>query len=93
MIAFSAKQRATIRLLSLGLTNAQIGQQLNTTADVVKNILRDVFDTTGMSSRLELTLWWLKGGNNETEVRASRAGHHWRGFHKPAPTEVKPCQK
>jgi DNA-binding NarL/FixJ family response regulator len=48
-----------------GLTNREIGQQIGTTEQVVKNYLRVVFDKLGVWTRLELALYIVShGGSN-----------------------------
>lgn len=40
-----------------GMTNREIGQNIGTTEQVVKNYLRVIFDKLGVWSRLELALY------------------------------------
>lgn len=42
-----------------GDSNRKIGKMLGTSEGVIKNNLRNIFDKTGMNSRLELALWAL----------------------------------
>ena len=41
-----------------GKTNIEIGRDLGTTEQVIKNYLKVIFDRTGVWSRKELALWW-----------------------------------
>jgi DNA-binding NarL/FixJ family response regulator len=57
----SQKEERIIALVAQGLENSDIARIIGTTRDVVKNHLKVIFDKTGMWSRLELALWYLKG--------------------------------
>jgi DNA-binding NarL/FixJ family response regulator len=50
-----------------GFTNREIGKQLGTTEQVIKNHLRSAFDKLGVWSRLELAMYV-----------ASHGGKSWR---------------
>jgi len=54
------RQRAIVELVANGKSNREIGTALGITEYGVRNRLRDIFDVTGMSTRLELSLWWLE---------------------------------
>ncbi|HEY6938188.1 MAG TPA: helix-turn-helix transcriptional regulator, partial [Terriglobales bacterium] len=45
-----------------GMTNREIGQNIGTTEQVVKNYLRVIFDKLGVWSRLELALYIANHG-------------------------------
>jgi DNA-binding NarL/FixJ family response regulator len=47
------------RLISSGLTNNEIAPLAGTTENVVKNYLRVIYDKTGLSTRLEVALWFI----------------------------------
>lgn len=49
-----------VALLAEGMTNPEIAAKMHTTDNVIKNYLRFAFDKTGMNSRLELALWYVK---------------------------------
>ena len=53
------RQWQIIKLVSEGMKNAEIGYQLGTTKFMIMNYLREIMDVTGMSSRLELALWYV----------------------------------
>ena len=51
------KEIQIIALVSEGWKNKQIAEQLTTKEQVVKNYLRSIYDKTGVSDRLELTVY------------------------------------
>jgi|GEM_PF-831046 DNA-binding CsgD family transcriptional regulator len=63
-----------------GLTNREIGRQIGTTEQVIKNHLRSTFDKLGVWTRLELAMYvashggkdWLSDGNTRCLIRHSR---------------------
>ena len=66
-----------------GMTNREIGHNIGTTEQVVKNYLRVIFDKLGVWSRLELALYI-----------ANHGAENWRqqlatGTAEPQPAEVK----
>jgi len=54
------RQLRIAQLVAMGLNNRDIGREIGTTEYVVKNYLRAIFDRTGMGSRLELALWYIR---------------------------------
>jgi DNA-binding NarL/FixJ family response regulator len=56
------KEKKVVSLVSDGWKNKEIAKQIGTSEHVVKNILRGIYDKTGMWNRLELALWVVKGG-------------------------------
>src|SRR5215469_11275303 len=56
---FTHKQIRIIELLTEGEDNYCIARELETTSNVIRNCLREIYDMTGMFTRLELALWWL----------------------------------
>jgi DNA-binding CsgD family transcriptional regulator len=56
----TAREQKMLALLVEGLTNAEIGRRLGTTRGTIQNELREAYDKTGQSTRLELALWWLQ---------------------------------
>jgi DNA-binding CsgD family transcriptional regulator len=52
----SPKQFRVALLVTSGLKNAEIAKILRTTENMIKNILRDVYDRSGCSNRVELAL-------------------------------------
>jgi DNA-binding CsgD family transcriptional regulator len=55
------KEKRIIALVAQGLTNSNIAAIVGTTEFVIKNYLKAIFDKTGMWTRLELALWYVKG--------------------------------
>jgi two-component system, NarL family, nitrate/nitrite response regulator NarL len=56
-------QKLTPRLLKVaelaaqGFTNGEIAEQLSSTENVIKNVMREIFDRLGLWNRMELTLY------------------------------------
>ena len=59
LVELTPRQLQVAGLVTEGMTNKDIAAKLGVTEMVVKNYLRLIFDQTGMSSRLELALWYL----------------------------------
>jgi DNA-binding NarL/FixJ family response regulator len=57
---FSPKQLAIMQRVCLGEQNSTIAMAFNTSEQTIKNHLREIYDKTGASSRVELTLWTLR---------------------------------
>jgi len=55
----SHKEWKIARLISKGLNNDDIAPKVGTTTDVVKNYMRVLYDKTGLSTRLEVALWFV----------------------------------
>lgn len=60
------KEQRIIALVAEGLKNSDIAKIIGTTENVIKNCLRTILDKTGMWSRLELALWYVKGNLMQT---------------------------
>lgn len=56
----SCKELRIVKLVSEGLKNSEIGEQIGNTEQVVKNYLRVIYDKVGMFNRLELALWYVR---------------------------------
>lgn len=54
------KEVQVAKLVTEGKTNAEIGRMLGNSPDMIKQILKRVFDKAGVWSRLELALWILR---------------------------------
>jgi DNA-binding NarL/FixJ family response regulator len=54
------RQSRLIDLVTEGMNNREIAEELGITYGCVKHQLREVLDITGMSNRLELALWRLE---------------------------------
>lgn len=55
---FNAKEIQILNLLLQGKRNREIGEVQGTTEQVIKNRMKLLLDKSGMSSRVELALWW-----------------------------------
>jgi DNA-binding NarL/FixJ family response regulator len=55
--ALTEKETRIVSLVTQGLKNKEIAEQIGTTEQVVKNYLRKVYDKLGVSDRLELALY------------------------------------
>lgn len=64
----SQREEEIARLVAQGCSNRQIAERLKLSEHTVKNYLFRVFEKLGVSTRVELTLFALKGG----KVRRSR---------------------
>ncbi len=53
------KELQIVALIVQGCKNKDIAQQLNTKEQVIKNYLRNIYDKTGVSDRLELALFTI----------------------------------
>ncbi len=53
------KEIKIVALIVQGFKNKEIARQLGTTEQVIKNYLRNVYDKTGVSDRLELALFTI----------------------------------
>lgn len=58
-MTLTKRQLTLAYLVSLGMRNRAIALRMGTTEDVIKNWMRELFDLTGMGSRLELALWYV----------------------------------
>lgn len=63
----SKKEERIIALVAEGLMNSDIATIVGTTENMIKNHLRAIFDKTGMWTRLELALWYIKGTSTQFE--------------------------
>ncbi len=64
------KEIKVVALIVQGFKNKEIASRLSTTEQVIKNYLRNVYDKTGVSDRLELALFTL---NHRTLADAAAA--------------------
>ena len=54
----SPRQQQVIELVARGLKNSEVAEIIGTTACVVKNYLRVIYDKLGFWNRVELALWY-----------------------------------
>ena len=55
----SPQQCIITELITDGYKNKDIAQKLNITEHVVKNVIRIIYDKTGLDNRVELAMWYL----------------------------------
>jgi two-component system nitrate/nitrite response regulator NarL len=60
ILGLTARQWVMTRYVSEGMKNKEIAKKFHTTENVIKNHMRTIFDVTGMFTRLELALWYVK---------------------------------
>ena len=80
--ALTAREHQVIDRVAAGLTNADVGRQIGTTEQGIKNYLRVIYDKLGFSNRVELALWWeahygpcrLPGAAPARNAQAGRSG-------------------
>lgn len=56
---FTVREHLIAKLVVGGFKNRQIASALGKSEDMIKNYLRAMYDKAGMSSRLELALWYI----------------------------------
>jgi DNA-binding NarL/FixJ family response regulator len=59
-VELTEKQVKICLLITEGRKNSEIALQVGTSEHVIKNWICEIFDLTGMSSRLELAVWTMK---------------------------------
>ncbi len=59
----SRREQEIAQLVAEGCSNRQISERLKLSEHTIKNYLFRVFEKLGVSTRVELTLYTLKGGN------------------------------
>lgn len=59
-VAFSPKEALIVERVAAGWNNAEISKETGVSVSVVKKYIVVIYDKVGMSSRLELALWWMK---------------------------------
>jgi two-component system, NarL family, nitrate/nitrite response regulator NarL len=63
----TSRERDVVGAIALGFTNREIGEKFSISEQTVKHHLRNIFDKTGVSNRLELALLAIKHGLVSTE--------------------------
>lgn len=61
----SKRQEDVVRLVSEGMTNRSVAAQLGLSEHTVRNYLFEVFDRLGVSTRVELVLYYLQYTNGK----------------------------
>lgn len=59
-VTLSSRDLRIVQMVTEGMRNDEIAIELGITLNVIRNYMKAIFDTTGMSSRLELALWYLE---------------------------------
>jgi DNA-binding NarL/FixJ family response regulator len=60
------REQRVIELVAQGCKNSEVAKALGTTEHVVKNCLRVIYDKLGLWNRVELALWYVRGGSPTT---------------------------
>jgi len=60
--ALTAREREIVRLVALGLRNAEVGKRLHISEQTVKTHLNNVFRKLGIQDRIELVLYSVRSG-------------------------------
>ena len=58
----TSRERDVVGAIAVGLTNREIAEKFSISEQTVKHHLRNIFDKTGVSNRLELALFAIKHG-------------------------------
>jgi two-component system, NarL family, nitrate/nitrite response regulator NarL len=63
----TSRERDVVGAITVGLTNREIAEKFSISEQTVKHHLRNIFDKTGVSNRLELALFAINHGLVSTE--------------------------
>jgi two-component system nitrate/nitrite response regulator NarL len=63
----TSRERDVVGAIAVGFTNREIAEKFSISEQTVKHHLRNIFDKTGVSNRLELALFAIKHGLVSTE--------------------------
>jgi DNA-binding NarL/FixJ family response regulator len=66
-IHLTSRERDVVGGIASGFTNREIAERLSISEQTVKHHLRNIFDKTGVSNRLELALFAINHGLVPTE--------------------------
>ena len=55
----SKREEEVVRLVAEGMTNREVSARLDLSEHTIRNYLFRIFDKLGVSSRVELVLYWL----------------------------------
>lgn len=58
--SLSAREQEVTALLAEGMSNTQLAETLSVSEQTIKRHMSNIFDKTGLESRLELALWWMR---------------------------------
>jgi DNA-binding NarL/FixJ family response regulator len=62
------RERQVIERLAAGAANKEIAALLHLTEGTIKEYLYSIFRKVGVTSRLELALWWVQHGREAAEA-------------------------
>ena len=60
VVLLSKQEQGVVRLVAEGLTNRDIGRQLNLSENTVRNYMFRIFDKLGTSNRVELAIYAVR---------------------------------
>ena len=66
---FTPRERKVARLIALGLANREIGQQVHNTVLSVRQVASAVYEKVGVTSRLQLAIWYWNHFPQELELK------------------------
>jgi DNA-binding NarL/FixJ family response regulator len=64
-VLLTHKEYRIVRMVAHGCNNCDIASAIGATEYVTKNYMRPIYDKTGMASRLELALWFVRNNGYE----------------------------
>jgi DNA-binding NarL/FixJ family response regulator len=70
----SKRETEVVRLVAEGLTNKEISARLALSQHTIRNYLFRIFDKLGVSTRVELVLYWFQERQNEVSGHRSPDG-------------------
>lgn len=60
----SKRQQEVVRLVAMGLTNRDVAAKLGLSEHTIRNYMFQIFDLVGVSTRVELVLYYLRNSQN-----------------------------
>jgi DNA-binding NarL/FixJ family response regulator len=75
----SKREGDVVRLVAQGLTNREVSNELRLSEHTVRNYLFRVFDKLGVSTRVELALYYIQEAQNDTEEVLPSTSHRASG--------------
>lgn len=70
MIPFTDREQTVARMMAIGLRSKQIAAQVGMTDGSLKqNVIKKVYDKSGMSTRLEFALWYWEKFPSELQLK------------------------
>ena len=91
-VVLTAREEQTVSLVTEGLNNREIGQELNLKENTVKKSLLRIYDKLGVSNRVELVLYALSHCQARTSDSTQQNSHvrstTANSVHEERPIEV-----